>query len=280
VVRGQFDAGWELIPGVFRPNTIMDEGPGYWMFRLGAPEYRNVCRTTFDWLCLMRHYGLPTRLLDWSENVLVALFFACDGDSEEHLSKDGALWVLNTLRLHEVTRASEQNIAICVPHFSEVALRAQMATEPDCGSFEEVVPSLDSETVLDRPVLARYIERLPTDSAAYEELSTPIAVYPYRIGGRMTGQHSVFTLHGGKLSTNRHVVPGDRELPLPKHLEALNHTLQGQRRFLCKVVVDGAAKHDLLSELDRLGINRRTLFPELEYAATYVSNQFRRELRP
>lgn len=43
-----------------------------------------------EWLFLMQHHGLPTRLLDWSESVLVALYFVVSGDHDE----DGELWAL------------------------------------------------------------------------------------------------------------------------------------------------------------------------------------------
>jgi hypothetical protein len=41
-----------------------------------------------NWWPLMRHYGAPTRLLDWSLSPYVALYFAV----EEPWDEDGALW--------------------------------------------------------------------------------------------------------------------------------------------------------------------------------------------
>ena len=38
-----------------------------------------------------QHYGMPTRLLDWSTNPLAALFFACDGE----LDKDGFVYAMD-----------------------------------------------------------------------------------------------------------------------------------------------------------------------------------------
>lgn len=46
---------------------------------------------------IMQHYGVPTRLLDWTLDPLVALFFACSGDSpsstEQRDDIDGAIWL-------------------------------------------------------------------------------------------------------------------------------------------------------------------------------------------
>lgn len=44
-----------------------------------------------DWLALMQHHHAPTRLLDWTESLWVAAYFAV----ESNWNSDGAIWWFN-----------------------------------------------------------------------------------------------------------------------------------------------------------------------------------------
>jgi type I restriction enzyme M protein len=59
-----------------------------------------IPETDWDWLALGQQYGLPTRLLDWTENPLVACYFAVNESSED----DGVIYAYQSQTSIEVEK--------------------------------------------------------------------------------------------------------------------------------------------------------------------------------
>lgn len=62
------------------------------------PFLTNQPQADFDWLFLQQHYGVPTRLLDWSENPFIALYFAL---SSSAAGADASVWMLDPVKWNQ-----------------------------------------------------------------------------------------------------------------------------------------------------------------------------------
>jgi hypothetical protein len=96
--RGHEDIKWELVPVIDRPefshvHTMISRNDHERLVfnefkRLALPYLRTRPVNDWEFLALARHHGVPTRLLDWTENPLAALFFAV----ENIVSADSCVW--------------------------------------------------------------------------------------------------------------------------------------------------------------------------------------------
>jgi len=66
-----------------------------------------IPKDEWDWIFLMQHYRAPTRLLDWSESPLVALYFALVDKLQE--DSDGALWCMDPIALNRIANGTVAN---------------------------------------------------------------------------------------------------------------------------------------------------------------------------
>lgn len=167
--RGQKNANWDVEPGIFRKEHRGSERNLTNRFRSRAgtrhdnlPNYDDLAL----WLSLMQHYGLPTRLLDWSRSPLVAAYFALESyiysDSAE--PEDAAIWILR-------------------PH-----------TLNSNESDELITPSIE----------ARICENLilPAFSHRYQETGGVLAVMAAERDLRMFVQQGCFTIHSDQTPLN------------------------------------------------------------------------------
>lgn len=259
--RGQPNEAWNLVPSIYRAladaKPDLDQGDTLWiancerdLYREFQQRGRGLFTLTDRWeiFFLAQHYGVPTRLLDWTKNVSVALFFAVASPDK----CDSAVWCLD---LQEYP-------------FPEALGRRHRGGGHRLDNIKQYCAGMTPSFL--KPVTTKEIS-----PARFCPEGTLVAVEPPGIDQRIERQESIFTFY---LSFE------DEDL----HWDYSAHLAHTERRtaqhVITKIEIPHVAKANIRKQLEQeMRITAYHLFPDLVGLGKGLSEQnqtqFDRELQ-
>ncbi len=190
-------------------------------------------KNDFEWLFLMQHHGAPTRLLDWTTNALVALYFAVSS-----LRVDSIIKPMNREGQESELDEFDGN---CVAIFAINPNKVNKAMHGEIQNVVDVAHDFEFWKPYSRPM----------DLGATQfDMQHPLCITAPQISPRMRAQSGLFSIHG------RDVNPLDYFNPV--------------RGLLTKILIPLENALLIQKELHQFGISESFIYPSLESVAKDV----------
>lgn len=245
--RGVSNSSFDLEPGILHVTKV-SESSVYHSLLLEYPEEFNT-KDHLGTLAKMQHYGLPTRLLDVTTNVLMAAFFAC----EQNSSIDGKITVFKVNKDEVLHHNSDRALMLsCLPPLKE-------SVKDDIKVFCENNPrKITEQRIMGHPEITKFLHEIRGEYPAFEtaivgsDILDCFFVQANKGNVRMKMQDGYFIIFG--LDYDR----GKRYL---------------ERKIEKEITIRANEKQNILKTLELMGIRSDTVYPDLERTALYLRSK-------
>lgn len=268
--RGQRDASWPIVAGIFRPEfkeLLENEKRAVRDLISVHPSEFATDETMFDKLVRMQHFGLPTRLLDVSRNALVALYFATDPGPHGREPSDGMVTAFAIPPERE--KYFDSDSVSCIANLANMTseekveiyqLKKSLIDPPEEESLIDLPEDEQIKKFNENDVIERLHQFIRAEKSYFQPIINPIDllqpyyVHPKMSNRRILAQSGAFILYG---------LDPFKELFFPYKIEETSF------------IVPKDEKSTIRKALENIGINESTLFPELDKAAARIKNYYK-----
>lgn len=243
--RGESNDQSPLCPKIAKFNA-KEENYLLQSFRRKAAGLANVPPRqghTDLWLFLAQHYGLPTRLLDWTEGLLHALYFAIN-----RAKSKPKIYMLNAHKLNELAGMSADQLNYPLSWLKGGSLYVALAWQH-------------------RRLKSHQIETVKSNNF---NLNIPIAFPATYQDQRMFAQRSCFTIHGTSLRPLQDIL-SEQKTKLSKYLIEYEIDIKEKSSLLRDLSILGISASTVFPDLEHLAIDLKT---DVERFHELVKNEY------